>query len=389
MPPLPHTHSGTLPIEKMRDTPLCMHTVPYIFNSCRVPARGEDVTATFDPAANSRILVVRKNRFFTFDANAADGTRLTPSEVERQLEHIVEVAGTAADEAAVGALTSADRDDLADYYERLLNAHPANATTLREIQASVFAVCLDDSAPGCPTSQARALLHGDGENRWFDKTSQFIVFSDGRAGFMGEHSPMDGQPTASMCNWLLHGLATRKLAVEPSTSSSGGKRALLLPTRHDFRLSKAVLEDISAARAAFRQLIDDHEVAVMQFKGYGKEQVKKFKCSPDAWTQMAIQLAYYSVFGECRATYESASTRKFLRGRTETIRSVSVESVAFCKAMRDPKAKVSRGELGSFTLRCLTRVVVVAHSSRIEQRSFKQRLQPMSSMHACVAMHKA
>ena len=42
------------------------------------------------------------------------------------------------------------------------------------------------------------------------------------------------------------------------------------------------------------------------------------------------------MYGKNRPTYESASTRKFKLGRTETTRSVSDESVAFCTAHADP-----------------------------------------------------
>jgi len=51
---------------------------------------------------------------------------------------------------------------------------------------------------------------------------------------------------------------------------------------------------------------------------------------------MIIQLAYYKMYGVSRPTYESAATRRFKLGRTETCRTVSDESVAFCKAMCDP-----------------------------------------------------
>ena len=122
------------------------------------------------------------------------------------------------------------------YYEHLVNAHPVNRTALREIEASAFAVCLDDSAPTDHVSQTRGLLHGDGMNRWYDKNLQFIVCENGKAGFMGEvraththhqampaalgmtsvdapplpfhstqHSAMDGSPTSHMINWVLHG----------------------------------------------------------------------------------------------------------------------------------------------------------------------------------------
>lgn len=40
------------------------------------------------------------------------------------------------------------------------------------------------------------------------------------------------------------------------------------------------------------------------------------------------------------AHYESAGTRKYIGGRTETIRSCSVESIAFAKTMLDSKSSL-------------------------------------------------
>ena len=45
--------------------------------------------------------------------------------------------------------------------------------------------------------------------------------------------------------------------------------------------------------------------------GYGKGFIKKQKCGPDAWIQMALQLAYFRDQGGFALTYESASTRLF------------------------------------------------------------------------------
>lgn len=85
-----------------------------------------------------------------------------------------------------------------------------------------------------------------------------------------------------------------------------------------------------------------HFLKVVVYEGYGKELIKKLRVSPDAYAQMAIQLAYYKMTGECVATYESAQTKKFAYGRTETCRSVSVESVAWVKAMEDPYVPVKK-----------------------------------------------
>ena len=52
---------------------------------------------------------------------------------------------------------------------------------------------------------------------------------------------------------------------------------------------------------------------------------------------MALQLAYYRMYKKVVLTYESATTRLYYHGRTETIRPVSEHSVAFVKAMDDSK----------------------------------------------------
>lgn len=324
--------SETLPADKSRTGKLCMHMYRYMFNSSRVPRKDEDYTSAADHN-NTRILVVRKNKFYTFDAGSG-AKRLTVEEMETQLQRIIDIAGDVADPVPIGALTSAHRDDLATYHETLCNAHPVNKSTLQEIQAATFAVCLDDTSPSDEVSISRGFLHGDGQNRWYDKHLQYIVYANGVAGFMGEHSAMDGMPTATMTNWVCASIAQGKLG-QPS-----GKpvRALPMPASHSFYVSPQTKRDVAASIAAHERAVADHELGVLSYTKYGKNQVKKFKCSPDAFAQMAIQLAYYSMFGECRPTYEPAHTRRFLRGRTETIRSVSKDSLAWVKSMRSPSA---------------------------------------------------
>ncbi|GMR34736.1 hypothetical protein PMAYCL1PPCAC_04931, partial [Pristionchus mayeri] len=65
--------------------------------------------------------------------------------------------------------------------------------------------------------------------------------------------------------------------------------------------------------------------------------MKKLKCSPDAFIQMSLQLAWFRNQNKFSLTYEASMTRLFREGRTETVRSCSVESCDFVRAMMDPK----------------------------------------------------
>jgi carnitine O-acetyltransferase len=111
------------------------------------------------------------------------------------------------------------------------------------------------------------------------------------------------------------------------------------PQELNFQVTDSIKQDVEAATSNFDKLIGGHELTVLAYQSYGKNLIKKFKCSPDGYAQMIIQLAYYKMFGTSRPTYESGQTRKFQRGRTETARSVTTESVAFVKAMEDPHVK--------------------------------------------------
>ena len=58
---------------------------------------------------------------------------------------------------------------------------------------------------------------------------------------------------------------------------------------------------------------------------------------------MVIQLAYFKTHKKFVPTYETGSTRQFLHGRTDTIRTLSIESKVFVEGM----------ENGSFTVKMM------------------------------------
>ena len=71
-----------------------------------------------------------------------------------------------------------------------------------------------------------------------------------------------------------------------------------------------------------------------------KQSLKQAQVSPDGFLQMSFQLAYYRLYGKTVSTYESASTAAFKHGRTECIRSASVDSAQFTKVFSDPASTV-------------------------------------------------
>ncbi|KAG9084853.1 Carnitine O-acetyltransferase mitochondrial [Ceratobasidium sp. 370] len=179
------TESGQLEPEKARTTPLCMSSYKWLFNSSRHPVKPSDTATKFDPTTNNHIVFIRKNRFFEFDVAG-----LSTADLTSQIQRIIDAAGAEPAAYPVGALTSENRDTWADAREHLIR-NPNNAEALKRIESAIVVIALDDTKPVTREDVSWGCWVGDGKNRFYDK-HQFIVFENGKSGFLGEHSCMDG-----------------------------------------------------------------------------------------------------------------------------------------------------------------------------------------------------
>lgn len=328
----------TLSPDMMGSQALDMSQYLKIFSTCRIPAIPSDRLIHFSESDNppKHIVVVHNNHYFQVNVFGKDGAPLNESQILSQLELVM--AQSKFPKKPIGVLTSEHRDTWAKAYKRLCKYDKINKESVKIIQESIFLLCLDCSVPNKNrnkrTHAALQTIHGGGSkensgNRWFDKTIQFIVGEDGIVGLTYEHSPSEGPPIANLMDYI----------VQYTSNTKGNKRLpssqIDTPKKLKFNLSSDTLADIEEAERDLDMLINDLEMSCFQYQGFGKEFVKSQRLSPDSFIQIALQLAFYRLHKQLGATYESASTRKFLHGRTETIRSASVEALDFCLRMLD------------------------------------------------------
>ncbi|KAJ2821245.1 Carnitine O-acetyltransferase mitochondrial [Coemansia furcata] len=325
---------GSLAPETTKTGALCSHSYKFMFNACRIPQKPSDICRTVPYAGNDTVVVIRNAQFFVLPL-VQDGALLTQAEIEGVLDRIVAQADANA-AVPVGLLTADNRDAWAENRRLLIDA--GNAAVLDAIESSAFVVALESSRPVTRVEFSHAIWHGDGRSRWFDKPCQFVVCDNGRAGFCGEHSMMDGTPTLRMVQDVIDN--------PPSPIESANVRNCAFEQLH-FRTPPALVAAVKAAESLFIEGTGKQHVAVLNYAAYGKEEIKRLGCSPDAYIQLALQLAYTRLYGGARPTYESGMTRKFLHGRTETCRSVTRDSVAWCRAMASP-ASSNEERIGLF-----------------------------------------
>ncbi|TFK50011.1 carnitine acetyltransferase [Heliocybe sulcata] len=348
------------------------HAFSKVFNMCRIPRSGYDVLP--DPPAESsfarrQILVMLHDWFYSVEVVAENGSPIPVKEIEHRLRDIVRDAeGRIMNEEAavpVGILTTDDRDEWAQKLQRLLSLSPHNQELYTIIKESLFALSLDGYTYGLTNNitgkyssgseiERDAHLHNirsgvNGRNRFFDKGLTIIVENNTRCGATGEHAPVDALVPSIACEYaIIEGIDSKvfdnadpKVEFLRATEKAGGWRRLDWVTDESMEMA-CVLAEKNA-----RAMIADSDNSVLWFTDYGADFVKNtLKLSPDAYIQMALQLAWYRTRHCFTAVYETALTRLFLHGRTETIRSFTSESREFVLAMGDAsKTDVERCRL--------------------------------------------
>ncbi|CAJ0649699.1 6747_t:CDS:10 [Entrophospora sp. SA101] len=308
-----------------RSYPLCMHQYTRAYGLTRIPQHGCDaLNHTKHPNQFRHVIVTARNQYYILECYDVDGNRLSDGDIEQQIWEIINNVLQTEYDPPVGILTGDDRDSWTVAREHLLTLSPQNRETLNLIESALFVVNLDDYSSGDNLDQFLGnIFHGNGYNRWFDKSMSIIVESNGVAGMHGEHSPCDALVTAFIAEWTL---------IEPTdldAKTSG--RKIPSPRRIRFVTNQQTLKFIQDAEKRISQVIADSDVTVLHSSEYGTHFIKKI----DAYIQMVIQLAYYKLHRKVVPTYETGSTRQFRHGRTETIRTLSAESKAFVEGMEN------------------------------------------------------
>ncbi|GLD48548.1 carnitine O-acetyltransferase-like protein [Lates japonicus] len=336
----------TLPAEYMGGKPLCMKQYEQVLSSCRIPGLKTDTLVFHSKRPNppKHISVIHNCQFFMLDVYNSDGTLLTADQVCVQLEKICN-SSLQTNMEPVGILTTQYRDIWSKTYAGLIK-DKTNKESLSAIERSIFTVCLDKVMPPVShemnhTSTILQMLHGGGSqynsgNRWFDKGMQVIIGEDGTYGTNISHAGADGTTLNRLVEHTIEYMNRRK----PQTMQSA-MEPLPMPQKLHFNITPDIKMDIEEAKQHIDKLTQDLDLSASVFEHFGKNVIKAFKMSPDAFVQVALQLTYYRIYQQCCGVIEPASLRMFRHGRIDTIHSTSSASVAFVKAFDDPKKQNS------------------------------------------------
>jgi len=324
------------PISKMgKRIPMDMQLYYKCFASSRTPGIERDYCLNYTmkdgvPCCEIRHVVVIKNRkFFSFDALTEDFQVLTQPELEIQFQRICNLAESQSEGPGVGSLTATDRITWKKAQDYLIALDAKNMEILDVINKALIVCILDDAEPVSNSEVATESILGDSSNRWYDKGNQLFCFKNGMNGNNTDHCQVDGFITRDIFESVRGDIIKHKGKWTGITEV----RDLPHPIELQFQVDEHILKEIELARDNHEKLRKNSFVVAEPIMNFGKQFAKDVSLHPDALLQMAIQLAYFRLHKRCVPTYETATTRQFQDGRTETMRACTMECKRFAEAM--------------------------------------------------------
>jgi len=346
-----------LPPDMIRSTPLCMDQYHKLFGSARIPT---STGCVMQSDSNSHhIIVLSKSQLYWFDVlDKENNLILTDDEMSINFQSILQdsfkSSPTELARSSFGVLTTENRKNWANLRSNLLN-DPINYKILKIIDSALFVVVLDDIELNTLADLSKNMLCGISKlekgvqvgtctNRWYDKL-QLIITKNAKAGVNFEHTGVDGHTVLRFCSDIYtDSILKFAKSINPNSPSIWKSKSpsiinkdeidtniITIPRKLEWNLTSDLSLSLRFGETRLSDLISQNEFATLEFKNYGSDLIKKLKCSPDAFVQMSFQAAYYALYGKVECTYEPAMTKQFLHGRTEAIRTVSLESNLFVR----------------------------------------------------------
>ncbi|XP_021953980.1 carnitine O-palmitoyltransferase 1, liver isoform isoform X2 [Folsomia candida] len=319
--------------------PLCSWQYERVFNTTRIPGIQTDRLQHLDDS--TWIAVYHKGRYYSMPTYYRNRL-MEPAELQVMFERILaDTSVPSKGEEKLAALTAWERVHWAKT-RREFFSKGVNRSSLDSIEKSAFVLVLDDEEYHFDPNDssklnhfAQRMLHGNGYDRWFDKSFTIVIAKNGRMGFNAEHSWSDAPILGHLWEHCL-GEEMFTYGYDAQGNTNGSVEVELpQPKKLKWEIPTEALEAIEYASNCALVLLNDVDLKLVMFNHYGKGFMKTCRVSPDAFIQMALQLAYFRDAGKFNLTYEASMTRLFKEGRTETVRPCTIESCAWVRSMDD------------------------------------------------------
>ncbi|EGT59574.1 hypothetical protein CAEBREN_10705 [Caenorhabditis brenneri] len=286
-------------VTRSRGTNWDMYQVYNLFNSCRVPSLPKDCIERYfctekEGHCPSHVVILCNGHIWKLETHR-DGVVLSIPEIWYKLD-LIRTNSNVTVENSIVKLTTLNRNDWAQIRESIIENNELNFELFRTIESAAFCLTLANDCVENDSELMKYSLFGSPLNTYCDKNLNVIVLRDGKACLQAEHGNVDAISLFAPCDF-----AADQFQDDPKLSGESSRI----------------------------------NVNVYYYSNFGAAYCKQKKLYADTIVQIALQMAYLKTHNKLAPTYETASTRKFFHGRTETVRSLTPDLAKYLKACED------------------------------------------------------
>lgn len=288
----------------------------------------DEVTFSELGTASRSIGVIVDGHVFDLRITDEQSRLASREQLRATLEALRTNADTAGSAASTGEIAEPALDARLSYLGSAALAElPLPAETQATLRDQLFALHLIDDAQATEADLLRDLTFAPGHAWVYKPLTYEINLASNFAAMHVEHSTVDGATLVEAVRRVQE--AVDSDAPTAANADADATQADVAP----LELSPvAPAEDASIAPAASIPTGDEYAVEIIEVPKLAKEELP-FKFSADAMSQLILSIAQQLTFGRIRAVYEAVDMREYKAGRTECLRAVTPEAVAFSKQL--------------------------------------------------------
>ncbi|KAI1317088.1 beta-ketoacyl synthase domain-containing protein [Xylariaceae sp. FL0255] len=303
--------------------PLCSDYWRWMFNAVRLPIVHCDKMKIF--SQSRYVAVLRKGHVFKITLENKQGN-LPLEQAVAMFQKILD--SDVGQSCWAGILTTDFRDTWAVNRESIIAINESNSVYFQTIEEATFVVCLDEGKPETNEEMVAQGIAGDGFNRWFDKTMQFVVYANGRSAHISDHTMIDGTTPLRLTEFIHDAIISHQHFASGNAEST----AILMPEYFPLQTTSDMDEYIQQVRRRYRKTTLTRGYRYIKTSGLSQSLAAGTGLSSKHCLDFAMQLAARLHFGYLPAAWEPISVQHFHRGRPDPRQPVSSHVVAFCDA---------------------------------------------------------
>ncbi|RNE99749.1 putative carnitine O-palmitoyltransferase II [Trypanosoma conorhini] len=319
--------------------PLDMSQYSSLMNSTRLPGTLKDEVRCF--SYTPHIIVQFRGHQYVVNVADSECRPLPEEQIYARLKAIIDL-NPSPPKVDIGVFTSTDRPTWHAVRTEMLRDNE-NQNNFELLDSAMFVMNLDDDVDvdflncrGAVDATRVSLVKNT--NRWWDKSISVIVTKDGFLAINFEHSWGDGvavlRSTQDIFN---HSIMRSSKSMRRDAAPTEGVKQLRWRLTH--KLEQEGVKAKLRLDADIRRM--DLSLCIVKEVGTSDPIFRTGPVKGDPFLQLVMQLAWWRLYKSTVSTYESASTAAYRHGRTECIRSATMESQAFTMLMDAPHVAAS------------------------------------------------